>query len=90
MWSTLRAISNDKRGSAAFVVGGYLYVAGGERNSATVKRYDKATDTWTAVALMLEGRADFCAVTIGSADLAKDQDLFDSLTAKAAIDGESS
>jgi N-acetylneuraminic acid mutarotase len=85
MWSTLGSTLNHKNGSATFVFGGCLYVAGGDGASSTlVERYDVATDKWTAVADMLEGRAAFCAVTIGSGDKAEDQDLFDSLIAKAA------
>jgi N-acetylneuraminic acid mutarotase len=83
VWSTLRDTSNNKCGSATFVLGGCLYVAGGDGNSSNVERYDVASDTWTAVADMLEGRATFCAVTIRSAEPAEDQDLFDSLIAKA-------
>jgi hypothetical protein len=85
VWSTLGATSNDKLGSATFVVGGCLYVAGGGDDlTSSVERYDVATDTWTAVANMLEGRDYVCAVTIGSADMAEDEDLFDSLIATAA------
>jgi hypothetical protein len=81
----LGATSKSKTNSATFVLGGCLYVAGGDGASSTlVERYDVATDKWTAVAGMLEGRADFCAVTIGSGDTAEEQDLFDSLIAKAA------
>jgi N-acetylneuraminic acid mutarotase len=86
IWSTLSAAVNDKHGSASFVLGGYLYVAGGEAegiSSSSMERYDVATDTWTVMANMLEGRVKFCAVTIGSADPAEDSDLFDSLIAKA-------
>jgi N-acetylneuraminic acid mutarotase len=83
VWSTLRDTSNNKRGSATFVLGGCLYVAGGDGNSSNVERYDVVTDTWTAVADMLEGRADSCAVTIRSVEPAEEQDLFDSLIAKA-------
>jgi hypothetical protein len=82
--STLGATSNSNLGNATFVVGGCLYVAGGTDNPSNVERYDVATDTWTAVANMLEGRVHFCAVTIGSADSAEEQGLFDSLIAKAA------
>jgi hypothetical protein len=49
-----------------------------------VERYDAASDTWYFVANMLEGRVFFSAVTIGSASPAEEQDLFDSLIAKAA------
>jgi hypothetical protein len=63
-------------------------VAGGDgSSSSSVKRYDVATDTWTAVANVLEGRLYSCAVTIGSADPAEEQDLFNSLIAKAACKG---
>jgi hypothetical protein len=85
VWSTLGATSNDKHGSATFVVGGCSYVAGGVARSS-VERYDVATDTWTAVADMLEGRYSIGAVTIGSADPAEEQDLFDSLIANADRD----
>jgi hypothetical protein len=47
-----------------------------------VECYDAGTDTWTRVADMLKGRGYSCAVTIGSAGPAKEQDLFDSLIAK--------
>jgi N-acetylneuraminic acid mutarotase len=87
VWSALGATFRNKHGCASFVVGGCLYVAGGDGNSSSsVERYDEVTDTWTAVADMLEGRVSFCAVTIGSADSAEDQDLFDSLIAKAIGD----
>jgi hypothetical protein len=84
VWSTLGATLNNKDGSESFVLGGCLYVAGGDdASSSSVERYDVATGTWTAVANFLEDRSHFCAVTIGSADLAAEQDLFDSLIAKA-------
>jgi N-acetylneuraminic acid mutarotase len=84
VWSTLGATSSNKLGSATFVLGGCLYVAGGDTySSSSVERYDVATDTWTAVADLLEARLAFCAVTIGSVDSAEEQDLFDSLIAKA-------
>jgi hypothetical protein len=85
VWTTLGDTSDNKCGSATFVLGGCLHVAGGDGASSTlVERYVVATDTWTAVADMLEGRATFCAVTIRSAEPAEDQDLFDSLIDKAA------
>jgi hypothetical protein len=58
-------------------------VAGGGIDSSSVERYDVATDTWTAMADMLESRRNFGAVTVGSAYQAKEQDLFDSLITKA-------
>jgi N-acetylneuraminic acid mutarotase len=85
VWSTLGATSDSKCGSASFVVGGYIYVIGGMDNpSSSMERYDVATDTRTAMADMLEGRKYFKVVTIGSPDTAEDEDLFDSLIAKAA------
>jgi hypothetical protein len=84
VWNTLGRTSKIRLASATFVVGGCLYVAGGESYSTSVERYDVVTDTWTAVADMLESRNQLCAVTIGSADPAEDRDLFDSLIAKGA------
>jgi hypothetical protein len=49
-----------------------------------VERYDAASNTWTDVADMLEGRNAFAAVTIGSTGPAEEQDFFDSLIVKAA------
>jgi N-acetylneuraminic acid mutarotase len=85
-WSMPGATSSNKHGSATFVVGGCLYVAGGIGNSSSVERYDVASDTWTAMADMFNGREVLCAVTIGSVEAAEDQDLFDSLIAKAVVE----
>jgi hypothetical protein len=67
------------------VLGGILYAAGGRAHSeiSSVECHDVATDTWTSVADMLEGRSLFNAVTIESAGPAEEQDLFDTLIAKA-------
>jgi N-acetylneuraminic acid mutarotase len=84
-WRTLaRTLRSRAAGSASFVMRGCLYVAGGSPFLSSVDRYDKATDTWTAVADMLEGRAYFRAVTIRSTGPAEEQDLFDSLIAQAS------
>jgi hypothetical protein len=72
--STLSA----KGSGATFVLGGFLYVVG---SPGDVERYDVTTNTWVAVADMLESR--FAAVNIGAAGPAEEQDLFDSLIAKA-------
>jgi hypothetical protein len=48
------------------MLGECLFVAGGFAYKSSVERYDAATNTWTAVADMLEGRYDFDAVTIAS------------------------
>jgi hypothetical protein len=90
VWITLGATLNGKHNSSTFVLGGCLYVAGGclyvHNLSSSVERYNVTTDTWTAVANMLKGRVNSCAVTIGSAaDPAENEELFDSLIAKAAI-----
>jgi cobyric acid synthase len=66
------------------VVGRSLYAAGGADEMSTVERYDVASDTWTTVADMLEGRSRYRAVTIGSAGSPEELDLFDSLIAKAS------
>jgi hypothetical protein len=49
-----------------------------------VECYHIATNTWTAVVDMLEGRSFFGAVTIGSTSPAEEQNLFESLLAKAS------
>jgi hypothetical protein len=80
----LRPTLSDRRGGASFVLGGYLYAAGGGDDSWSVERYDASTSTWTEVADMLEGRSYACAVIIGSTSPPEDQGLFDSLIAKAS------
>ena len=84
-WSTLAPTSVQRKYGASFVLGGCVYAVGGYRStsSSNVERYDVATDTWTAVAQMLEGREMCSAITIGSAGPPEEQDLFDSLIAKA-------
>jgi N-acetylneuraminic acid mutarotase len=83
-WSTLaRTIHHRDRGNS-FMLAGRLYVAGGgSAPSASMERYDVATNSWTVVADMLEGRNHFCAVCIESASPTEEQDLFDSLITKA-------
>jgi hypothetical protein len=80
-WSTPAPTLVSSENGASFVLDGCLYAAGG---SQSVERYDTAGNTWTAVADMLDGRLLFGAVTIGSAGPAEEQDLFDSLIAKAS------
>ena len=83
-WSTLAPTLNSHWLGFSFVAGGCLYVAGGGRGCrSSAERYDEATDTWAAVADMLEGRVYCSAVTIGSSGPAEEQDLFDSLIAKS-------
>jgi hypothetical protein len=89
-WSTLAPDLTHRRFSdTSFVLGGILYVAGGDRSEvrgsiASVERYNVTTDTWTAVANMLEGRRAFCSVTIGSVGPAEEEDLFDRLIANSS------
>ena len=84
VWSTLASTLHSRRSGASFVVGRSLYVAGGVGTTSSVERYDVASNTWTAVADMLEGRIYFSALAIGSAGPAEEQDLFDSLIAEAS------
>jgi hypothetical protein len=79
-WTTLRPTTSGRANCATFVLGGCLYVAGGN----DVERYDVTTDAWAAVADMLSERFSFGAVTIGSAGPAEAQDLFDSLIDQAS------
>jgi hypothetical protein len=88
-WNILSPIDTllDRQKVTSYVLGGCLYVAGGNITSSfkSVERYDVAANTWTAdVADTLEGRFHFGAVTIGSVGSAEEQDLFDSLIAKAS------
>jgi hypothetical protein len=50
---------------------------------SSVECYDVTTDTWIAVADMIEERRFFGAVTVGSAEPTEEQDLFDSLIVEA-------
>jgi N-acetylneuraminic acid mutarotase len=86
VWISLADMEYTNYPGPSFVFGGYLYVAGGEVDGeawALVQRYDVTTNTWTELEGMLEGRCEFCAVTIGATAPVKDLDLFDSLIAKA-------
>jgi N-acetylneuraminic acid mutarotase len=86
-WRTLAPTSISRKYGASFVLGGCMYVTGGDRGEypTSVERYEVTSDTWTVtVADMLEGRRYSSAVTIGSAGPVEDQDLFDSLIAKAS------
>jgi hypothetical protein len=84
VWSTLSATSIYRRKGVSFVFGGRLYAAGGDGQISSMERYDVASNAWTAVAYMLEGRECFGAATIGLASPTKGQDLFDSLIATAS------
>jgi N-acetylneuraminic acid mutarotase len=90
VWSELARTSINRREGSSFVLDDCLYAAGGEGDSgagtASAERYDVATDTWILVADMLEARQCSSAITIGSAGPAEEQDLFDTLIAKASRD----
>jgi hypothetical protein len=84
-WSTLvQTIYRRDRG-VSFVLADSLYAAGGkdESASASMERYDVAANTWTVVAEMLEGRSLSRAICIKPEGPTEEQDLFDSLIAKA-------
>jgi hypothetical protein len=87
-WSALAPTTISRKYMASFVENRHLYVAGGrcgwgELTTSSVERYDVASNTWVAVANMLEARYFFNALTIGSTGPAEEQDLFDTLIAKA-------
>jgi hypothetical protein len=82
-WSPLAQTIYRRNCGVSFVLADCLYVAGGGNAGATVERYDVATNTWTQVADMLEKRRSFRAVCIESGGPTDEQDLFDSLIAKA-------
>jgi hypothetical protein len=81
-WSTQAPTKDSRKEGASFVLDGCLFAAGGPVSS--VERYDVASNTWLAVATMLEGRRNCGAVAIGSTGPAEEQDLFDSLIDKAS------
>jgi N-acetylneuraminic acid mutarotase len=64
VWSTLARSSVSRVYGSSFILNGMLYTAGGERAPSSVERYDMASNTWTTVADMLEGRQYFAAVTV--------------------------
>jgi N-acetylneuraminic acid mutarotase len=82
-WSVLAPMSKVRHFSTSFVLNGSLFVAGGVGNRGSVERYDVATDTWTDMADMLEGRKFFGAATIQPAGPADGQSLFDALITQA-------
>jgi hypothetical protein len=85
-WSTLAPTLHNRSSGTSFVLAGCLYAAGGfePSSSASLERYNVASDTWAAMADFSEGRSSCCAVTIGSSGLGGEQNLFDSLIAKAS------
>jgi hypothetical protein len=87
-WAVLAPTTDRRDDCALFVLGESLYAAGGGFNSASVECYDVASDTWAVVSDMLQGRQSFGVVTIGSAGLAEEQDLFDHLIAQASRDSQ--
>jgi N-acetylneuraminic acid mutarotase len=84
-WNMLTPMSRSRLFSASFVLNGNLYAASGvgAGSGCSVERYDIATDTWTVVADMLQGRAFFGAATIQPAGPGEEQDLFDALITQA-------
>lgn len=56
-------------------------------NNLSVERYNVASNTWTAVADMHERQGYFAVITSGLTCPAEEQDLFDSLIAKAVAGG---
>jgi hypothetical protein len=88
-WTRLAPTLNSRWGGASFVLQGCLHAAGGifGDSSLSVERYDVASNIWTAVADMHERRVYFAVITIGSAGRAEEQNLFDSLIAKATAGG---
>jgi hypothetical protein len=70
---------------ATFILSGCLYVVETREVGSCMERYDVATDTWTAIADLLQGRRSFGAIGIESVGAAEEQDLFDSLIAEACI-----
>lgn len=85
LWSTLASNLNNRRYRSLFVIRGCLHVAPpGVDSTLSVECYDMVSDTWTALARMLDGRSSLRAVTIGYTGPVEEQDLFDALITKAS------
>jgi hypothetical protein len=84
VWSALAPTLMKRAIGTSFTLGGCLYAAGGTEQQWGAERYDVVSNTWTEITDMLEGRELFGAVTISSSGPAEEQDLFDSLIAKAS------
>ncbi|CAC5412253.1 KLHL31 [Mytilus coruscus] len=69
-WETVSTIPGERHHHAVAVLGGFLYVAGGERTNNhkspenTVYRYDPRTNAWLAVASMKYKRQSFQLVAL--------------------------
>jgi N-acetylneuraminic acid mutarotase len=90
VWSELEPMRFSRLGGAAFVLDGCMYAVGGTgrifpfAELCSVDRYDVDNDSWTRVANIAWNRSHFAVATIVSAGPAEEQDLFDSLIAKAS------
>jgi hypothetical protein len=82
VWSSLAPTLHESP-SVCFVLEDCLYAAGGRVQNSSVERYDLASNTWTLVADMLEGRDEFSALTLTST-IISEENLFDSMIAKAS------
>jgi hypothetical protein len=85
-WNVLKPTAKNRLSGASFVMNGCLNSAGGMKGEGerSVERHNVNSASWEEVAPMHEGRQQVVAVTIGSTGLPVEQDLFDSLIAKAA------
>jgi hypothetical protein len=90
-WDEIAPTLFNRKLAASFVVGGTLYAAGGIMHWDRMERYDVARNEWTEVEPIegtevepIEARHSCCAVTIGSMGPPEEEDLFDSLIAKAS------
>jgi hypothetical protein len=83
LWDTLSLTLYPRFCCAMLVLGESLYAAGGAGDASNMERYAVSTHTWTMVADMLQPRRSFSAVTTCVEGPAIEQDLFDSLIAKA-------
>jgi N-acetylneuraminic acid mutarotase len=75
VWTTLAPMNTARAGAAAAVIDDGIFVIGGRQSTSgpcsggpyltTVEKYDVDTNTWTAVASLLNGRSDLAAVAHG-------------------------
>ena len=86
-WSTVAPMSRSRYSFGLFVLGGCMYAAGGYGAEQLVEKYDPDTNSWTDVSPMLgNGRRLFCAQSVTTRAEIVEENLFDSLVAKAEAD----
>lgn len=83
-WSTVATMSRRRGRFGMCVLGGCMYAAGKRGREQTMGKYDPDTDSWSDVSPMLGGgRKTFCAQSVTTRAEIVEENVFDSLVAKA-------